>query len=829
MEKLRSMSLADLKKYFLAEDLNTLHELKLELDDLYYNTEHTGMADERYDLLKDTLIQRDAKYVPPVGAKIRTDDKDIDLPYFLGSADKITPEEPDKFRKWNSKNHASEYVISDKLDGVSCLLFDKDGKRTLCTRGDGYIGKDISYLAPFIELPPIQSDIAVRGELIISKSDFQKFSENYENSRSMIISFMRVKTARPGMKKIRFVTYEIMGSILPKISEQFEELGKRQFRVVKYQTIPVEKYSIKFLEKFLVNRKEKSHYDIDGIIVQPNLPYERCDEGLPPYMFAFKMRFEESVFTTTVKEIEWNVSRWGQLKPVVLVEPVKTGEITINRVTAHHANYVLENKLGPGAIIRVTRSKEVIPYIVSIEKSAEEAQLPDVEYEWDKNHVNIVLSTKDDSDMCIKRIATFFEKIGAKHVAEQTIRRLYDYGLNTLIKILEASPETLRLVDRFQERSADRIYTSMHSSLEKTSLPIMLGASGIFGFGIGRKRLQQLFADFPDLLDTKETDAEILRRILKIDGFSDIIAEKILENRNLAILFRNKMGEFSKMTDTEPQSNVLAGKKFVFSGFRDAELENRITKNGGQSTGSVSKNTSAVIVKQKGAITGKLEKAQELKIPILTRDEFIKMYFEKVSSEEDEISKEEDVSSKGKTPIPGLFYQKNALSEEKQAELLKFLNSQPWSSVLKRETQQYGYTYNYRPAKIEQAQPIPEILKRLQTELGIKANQVIVNRYEPGQGITAHTDHEKLFDDVIYTISLEDTWPMIFVNKLDGSRLELPLEKGSIAELSGDARYKWTHEIPSKKSYYFDGKVHIKSRRTSITFRTVRQIKSLVK
>ena len=120
---------SELEKYLKIEDINLLHKIKLYLDDKYYNTgDSTGLNDFQYDLLKETLQKRDPLYIPPIGAKIRTSDNRVELPFWLGSMNKLKPEDVSDFNKWLSKNESKEYIIEDKLDGISCLLISNKGK-----------------------------------------------------------------------------------------------------------------------------------------------------------------------------------------------------------------------------------------------------------------------------------------------------------------------------------------------------------------------------------------------------------------------------------------------------------------------------------------------------------------------------------------------------------------------------------------------------------------------------------------------------------------------------------------------------------------------------
>ena len=191
------------------EDLKILHNIKLYLDDIYYNTgENSLFSDYQYDMLKEILSKRDPNYVVPIGAKIRENENRVKLPYWLGSMDKYKPTDEKEINKWVEKFPSDEYIVEDKLDGVSCLLIIKNSKIKLYTRGDGIIGGDISYLSQYFKSIPknLEEDIVVRGELIINKEIFdKKWSKEFANARNMVSGRIGGKIIREGINDINFV------------------------------------------------------------------------------------------------------------------------------------------------------------------------------------------------------------------------------------------------------------------------------------------------------------------------------------------------------------------------------------------------------------------------------------------------------------------------------------------------------------------------------------------------------------------------------------------------------------------------------------------------
>lgn len=179
--------------------------------------------------------------------------------------------------------------------------------------------------------------------------------------------------------------------------------------------------------------------------------------------------------------------------------------------------------------------------------------------------------------------------------------------------------------------------------------------------------------------------------------------------------------------------------------------------------------------------------------------------------------------------IPGLVYISDFLTETQEAELVAVIDKGEWSRVLKRRVQHYGWRYDYKSRGIDAAMrlgPLPEwameLAKRLKAEglLPHLADQVIVNEYIGSQGIGKHIDCVPCFDDGVAMISLLESWEMIFREARKDRRARVPklLERRSVAIMTGDVRYHWSHEIPARSTEPGGLQRH---RRVSVTFRKV--------
>lgn len=180
--------------------------------------------------------------------------------------------------------------------------------------------------------------------------------------------------------------------------------------------------------------------------------------------------------------------------------------------------------------------------------------------------------------------------------------------------------------------------------------------------------------------------------------------------------------------------------------------------------------------------------------------------------------------------VTGLTYVPNFLSKEEEISLIESIMSEKWLTDIKRRVQHYGYKYDYKSRSIDYSMfigPLPSwallYANKLQQEKHIDKvpDQLIVNEYLPGQGIANHTDCEPCFDETIISISLGSNCIMDFINLKTKQKVQVLLKRRSLVILNGDARYKWSHGIPKRKTDEFNGRRFERGTRISMTFRKV--------
>jgi alkylated DNA repair dioxygenase AlkB len=181
--------------------------------------------------------------------------------------------------------------------------------------------------------------------------------------------------------------------------------------------------------------------------------------------------------------------------------------------------------------------------------------------------------------------------------------------------------------------------------------------------------------------------------------------------------------------------------------------------------------------------------------------------------------------------IEGLVYRPGHIDAAREAQLLALIDANEWSSELKRRVQHFCYRYDYKARHLGPDAVLGPLPAWLSTEaerlvaagfFAAPPDQVIVNEYQPGQGIAPHIDRPDCFGDTVAGISLGAACLMQFSHPGSGRRLDLRLAPGSLFVLTGAARYQWRHGIAARKSDLVDGCRVPRGRRVSITFRAVR-------
>lgn len=629
---------------FLKTNIHSLVSIKKNADDKYYgdSLEDTGLHDWQYDILCKYIDENLGTEDITEELTVESKDNKVKLPFYLGSMDKIKPDDTDKLSRWiNKNNKTNKLIIEEKLDGVSCLVTIKNKKIKMYKKSrNGIDGTDISKLSKYFDIPTT-SDINVRGELIIKKNIFtEKYADKYANPRNMVSGITSVKHTMDALTEkilqdIDFVAYEIIGKTIggteKSPSQNLEKLQTLGFTTVKTDYLDISNLTMENLSEKLLALHDKSLYEIDGIIIQPDSTYVRNTDDNPSYAFAFKMLHgDSSVANTTVKRVNWNVSKHGVLKPQIEIEPVNLSGVTITFTTGFDAKFIRDNKIGEGAVIRITRSGDVIPHILAVLKKADQPSFPQVEYYWNDAGTNIYATDKESDEGKIVFLFNFFKVIETKNIGKATIEKLYKNGLTSLPLILSSPKDKFSILGG---KLGEKIYNNIHERITDKELTVvnLLCAYCAFGEGIGDKKIELLVKNIPDIFTGKISEKELSSKIITIAGFSDLTANKIIKNIPRAISFLEMIKEYTGVDYINPklihkntpvdtpietvQTNEYTNQIVVFSGFRDNDLKKYIEKSGGKVNDTITKSTTLLLTKGSNE-TSKVSKAKSMNILI---------------------------------------------------------------------------------------------------------------------------------------------------------------------------------------------------------------------
>ena len=603
-----------------------------------YELYKTIITDAKYEKLVDILRDRapNNKYLVKVGAPVpkkpssNATSRMTKLPFPMASQNKTRPESIDKWL-----GDEDYVVLSNKMDGMSGgLVNDGKGKVTLYSRGDGTIGQDVSYLIPYI--PDLKKQLKVkkaykvRGELIIPKSMFKTYAKDFSNPRSMMSGLLNGGKVSKALQHVKFVAYTVIEPKL-KPSAGFKFLDSLKFDTPDW--VIMKKPTAEKIAKLFEKRKASSDFEIDGLIASRDV-YEAPSINNPKNSVAFK---DNSILETRVgkvKQVIWQLSKYGYLTPVILVEdpkkggPLKLGGVNVSRATAHNAAFIYDNNIGKGSLLEVIRSQDVIPYIQSVVKSTK-ADMPDEDYVWNDTHVDIKLvNTKDNDELKVMRITNFFRTLGVKTISSRTFANLYDNGFTSINKIIDAKPAQLKKLPGIQNTQANKIVDQIQEAIKDVNLADLMYASTLFNGDLGTGRLEQIITTYPDVLKWKGTKDEV-SKVTELYGFSDILASSFVKSLQKFKIFLTKLSNkvtFKLPKPTRLKSSKLKGQTIVFTGFRDADISKYIKENGGTEGSGVNSKTTILLIKDKNATSLKVAKAKELGVKVMTKDQFLKQY-----------------------------------------------------------------------------------------------------------------------------------------------------------------------------------------------------------
>ena len=606
------------------------------MDKKYHNTETPVVTDAVYDSIKDILKENNIEIAENVGALPAQDKKKVLLPYWMGSMDKITKQQAiDRF----VVKYPGKYTITEKVDGVSALLVLNKTKNKMYTRGNGVYGQDISNIIGKIKnLSKIsghdhKGDVVIRGELIIPKKKFDTISHLGANARNMVSGIVNSKTVNEDLvKHVDFVAYTLIEPQLTP-SKQYEFIQSLGLETVHSSNVS-SSLSEEILSKILVERKSKSIYEIDGIIITHDKFYEIEQGKNPTFAFAFKNMSLLDTKESVVLDIEWNISKDGYIKPIVILTPIHLSGVVIKKATGFNAAFIKENEIGPGSIVTITRSGDVIPYITNIVKRTSAKMPTDLKYTWNETKKDIIVKG-DSSEQHFKMMEHFYSKIKVKWLSTGTLRKLYDAGYTKPYDVYKVSKADLSKI--IGDTMAAKIVLERDETFQDVTCHILMDASNMFGRGFGERKLKMVTDQIPRIVNGYVPTVD---ELIKIDGISNISAEQFIEGMGNYKTFMsdnpfNCNKKQVKAVKAVKGNSVLNGMRVMFTGFRNKSMEEFITANDGIIVTSLSKKTDILVIANDAVSNKKTEAAADNgHTRVVTQEVFSSEYMDKTDTVE---------------------------------------------------------------------------------------------------------------------------------------------------------------------------------------------------
>ncbi|MCQ8102979.1 helix-hairpin-helix domain-containing protein [Methylomonas sp. SURF-2] len=550
--------------------------------------------------------------------------KTVDLPVVMLSTDKAYTIEDverwagriEKAAQELGKNFAElSFKVTPKLDGYAAY----DDGETLYTRGDGRKGQDIGRVFERGLLVADRGDRGLgAGEIVVSRSYFDAhLAGHFDNARNFQASVIKEKEldehAEAAIRERAAVFYPF--ALLPCWEGPWQTL-------------------IADFENIVKTVWHRVDYDVDGVILEIVDEELKIHLGATRHHHRWQLAYKENLQTAEVQvlRVTPQTSRSGRITPVAELEPVRLSGALLSRATAHHYKMVLEKGIGPGALIRLARSGEVIPKIEQVIRPAE-PQVPEHcpscghALIWDNDYLicpnNLACPAQISNSMeHFFRVLKNNDGFGAA-----SIKRLYENGIRRVDEIYALSAEQFESMGFGPKQSQNLLEQLLRSRGEAVEDWRFLAAFGVFRMGLGNcERLLQHYA-LTDIFSLGEDE------IVAIEGFAEKTAAVITEGfANIKPLFDKLMALGFNLQSTQRQPNdashPLAGKTLVFtgtlhSGSRD-ELSKQAKTKGAKVGSSVSAKTDYLVAGDNvGA--NKLNAARDKGVNIINEQEFLRL------------------------------------------------------------------------------------------------------------------------------------------------------------------------------------------------------------
>lgn len=644
--------------------VNQMKELVKKLNEsakAYYQEDREIMSNREYDALYDQLEQMEAET-----GIVLADSPTVNVGYeAVDALPKETHESPmlslDKTKERETLRAfigTNPTLLSWKMDGLTIVLTYENGElQKAVTRGNGIVGEVITNNARTFKNIPLkiayQGRLVLRGEAIITYSDFERINETiedvdakYKNPRNLCSGSVRqLNNQITAERNVRFYAFALVSAqdvdMHNSRAYQMEWLKSQGFEVVEYRMVTGE--SLDEAMDYFSHAIENNDFPSDGLVaLYDDIAYGDSlgsTAKFPRNAFAFK--WADEIRETTLREIEWSPSRTGLINPIAVFDPVELEGTTVSRASVHNVSIVKELQLGIGDTIQVYKANMIIPQIAENLTRSSNLEIPHI-CPVCGEEARVIQENEVESLYCMnpdcvaKKIKAFTlfvsrDAMNIDGLSEATLEKfiakgfIHDFG--DIFEIAKHREEIVTM-EGFGEKSYDNLIASIDKAKE-TTLAKVIYSLGISNIGLSNARV--ICRHFDDDLDKIRTAEE--EEISAIDGIGPVIAKSLTKyfkdpenNRKLDHL----LGYLHINKEEVSENQTLAGMNFVITGSLEhfsnrGEAKKLIESLGGKVTGTVTGKTNYLINNDTTSNSSKNKKARELGIPILSEEDFIKM------------------------------------------------------------------------------------------------------------------------------------------------------------------------------------------------------------
>ena len=563
----------------------------------------------------------------------------------------------EKAKENNIKNKT--YVVETKIDGLSSALEYREGKFVRgATRGNGLVGEDVTENLKTIKTIPMELNekinITVRGEVFISKKDFEKMNKKREeegeelfaNARNAAAGSLRqldskITKTRP-LDIYIFNVQKIEGKEFNSHFEELEYLEKLGFNVNPVRIPCKDEKEIEEAIKEIGKEREKLTFDIDGAVVKvDDLKFREIlgqTAKTPRWAIAYKYPPEKK--ETKLKDIICQVGRTGVITPMAILEPVKVAGSTISKTTLHNEDFIKEKDLKIGDTVVIQKAGDVIPEIVEVKKNKRTGEEKDfnmpkvcpvcgAEAVREEGEAALRCTGIECPAKLFRNLVHFAsrEAMNIDGLGEQIIKQLLEKGLiSNMADIYSLTLEDVASLKKNGKKFAENLINAINNS-KQNDLYRLITAFGIRHVGTkAAKVLAKRYKTMDRLMEVTSSELAMVEDIGPI--MADSIREFFLQDQTIDLIKRLKQaGVNMEYQEEEGSDERFFGKTFVLTGslekYTRGEAGNIIEKFGGKTSSSVSKKTDYVLAGEEAG--SKLTKAQNLGVKIITEQEFDEM------------------------------------------------------------------------------------------------------------------------------------------------------------------------------------------------------------